>query len=282
LPTFPAKTRNLSTFAETGTYGMEVISWVQEPRRYISSGSKLDLHSSIGIKVTADAVAPAGWFLTEHSEPVDGSETLAWRLKTGARSWASGRPWHGFYAQLEEIAAEVGGGVHLCRMPLGQVCAVFVRETQVTSWVFDAKGASYEAVVVDAEGVTDGQVAWHPSGTLRVALCLDGVVQEHYSGDHGRSWGEPAVMMGGSAVAIATHPSSGVEITVVWSSGDFRAYRRMIKGGTLEDLGAIVTTDEVRGGLEFAGDAHETLVFVIDGVRRFESTTLGESWVEVS
>jgi hypothetical protein len=282
VPTFPAKTRNLSTFGYTGTYGMEVLSWVQEPRRYIASGSKLDLHDPSGTKVTADALAPAGWFLTEHSEPVDGSEGLTWRLKTGARSWASGRPWHGFYAQLEEIAAEVGAGVHLCRIALGQVCAVFVRETQVTSWVFDAKGASYEAVVYDGEGVTDAQVAAHPDGTLKVALCLDGTVQEHFSGDHGRSWGEPDVLMGGAAVAIATHPSMGYEVTVVWASGDFRAYRRMHKAASYEDLGVITASDEVRGGLEFAGDAHETLVFVIDGVRRFESTDLGETWVEVS
>jgi hypothetical protein len=282
VPTFPARTRNLSTFAETGTYGMEVISWVQEPRRYISSGSKLDLHNSIGTKVTADIVAPSSWFATEHSEPMDGSETLAWRLKTGARTWASGRPWHGFYAQLEEIAAVLGAGVHLCRMPLGQVCAVFVRETQVTSWVFDAKGTSYEATVVDAEGVTDAQVAWHPDGTLRVALCLDGTVQEHRSGDHGRSWGDATVLMGGSVIAIATHPSMGYEINVVWDSGDFRAYRRMHKAASYEDMGVIVTADEVRGGLEFAGDAHETLVFVIDGVRRFESTDLAETWVEIS
>jgi hypothetical protein len=47
-------------------------------------------------------------------------------------------------------------------------------------------------------------------------------------------------------------------------------------------MGVIVTADEVRGDLEFAGDAHETLVFVIDGVRRFESTDLAETWVEIS
>ena len=267
----------------TGERKMVVWAWDQEPRYLISAGEKADMYDQTGTKITSDVLAaPEPWFVTKHLAPTNGSETLDARIRTESKQWASVRVWHGYYSLLH-LLEEILGDVHLTRLPLGQVAAVFARETGLTVWVVDHKGTNYSHEVSPDVPIS-AQIAHHPSGELVVVAAFeDGQIRRYASWSLGRRWQEPEVLaFTGTQVAAAIDPLTGIEYIAAWETDGYYLFRRMSKNSDWQPRGVIVSCDECRGGLEVSNDDANRLVFVIDGVRRFSSVNGGRTWIEHS
>ncbi len=111
LAGFPFRKRD-ADWQPTGDHAQVSYSWIVEPRRHVMDGTdELHLHEPGGSAVTSAGTAPSGWTVTEHSEPVDGTELPDWELRADGVLISRQRPWDGVCAAYLVEETEEAGGV---------------------------------------------------------------------------------------------------------------------------------------------------------------------------
>lgn len=102
---FPRK--KLSTdYEETGDYGQYQYTYCQIPRRLVAN-SQIDLYNDASIWTSPSSIIVDGWVITEHSEPVDNTET-GFKIIGAAGELATVRPWWGWYSINSDQAPASG------------------------------------------------------------------------------------------------------------------------------------------------------------------------------
>jgi len=99
----PRKERD-SDWAETGSWCLDAWSWIPSKQRYVTPEMQsLDVYVS-GIKWTdAETGWPGGWNVNKHETAVDNTESAT--LKINGKEVATARPWTGYFAIYNALAA---------------------------------------------------------------------------------------------------------------------------------------------------------------------------------
>lgn len=281
LASWPRRRRNTVTWLEDGGWTQRSYIWAQMGSRYaVSSSRPVEIKGPPGddtVYTSPETGAPSGWSISRFLAPLTNSEPATWRVFHRGAYFARLKPWRGHFAVFGLDAGEKD--CHLCMWPSdGRLIALVSHGAESKVLRLFAAG-SIEALEFPGDAVV-GQIAVSPSAYL-VATTVEGAsVVRRYSVDWGENWSTPQVITSGEEVALAIDDGSGEEFAVVYDAGVYKCWSSRDQGTTWAERGTIVSDDKARGGLEFAGDGHRSLVFLLGGTRRFVSTNSGANWTE--
>ncbi|AIE83541.1 hypothetical protein [Fimbriimonas ginsengisoli] len=230
LPPFacwPRKRRDPLTWAETGSYCLEVWDMAQEDR-FIVSEAQTELYSDTGVRFTSPWPAPAGWAITRFAPKLDNTET-GWQVRRGGTVLAHVRPWHGWFC-LKGVPGDRApwhyqhndGSVYQCSVDRdGNLWARYARH-----W-WPNGGWINEQNVTTTGDVDDGCI-WASRLISRAEVAFSREITPtrydlytSYSKDRAKSWTEPVLLMSNARYPRGFPSQDGGEILawIVFDSG---------------------------------------------------------------
>ncbi len=97
---FPFRTRDKNTWDATKDYAQIVYDMCEETRPLISPVSNSAfLTKPDDTPIGSAGTAPSGWYVWNYSPVLDNTED-GWKIKSGTKTYALLRPWHGFFCAL--------------------------------------------------------------------------------------------------------------------------------------------------------------------------------------
>lgn len=196
-PTFtiPRRARN-AVWTEDGDWALESWCFSQIPRRYTSAQHPLHLddpsprlrwtNTNLGLSID-------GWWVTEHSEPVDGGELDDHIVVVNGEDVATASPWHGYFA----VVATAVGATALCYhvTPWMRHHRAFVVDDELWTGIADNSDphAWSDAMALDESsaaitGVTWASMQTQSDGLLRLFYGNGTAAYTRVSRNGGRNW----------------------------------------------------------------------------------------------
>ncbi len=206
---FPMRARNTATFAADGTFSQESWSLAQEPRRYVSAKTQLDVINPSGsVAWTAAAPSsPSAWFISEHRHAVDNNEG-PFLLRGAGKYVAEGRPWHGYFDILR--ALEWPDTANWINYDVSETRRHVIAVGDLTNNV--SVSVSQNSLSLDFVNVPSGIVAtagcvrWLVKREIGLWTAESGTIKQRISADEGATFGMATTIGAGTQVTTIVTP----------------------------------------------------------------------------
>lgn len=188
------------------------------------------------------------------------------------------------YSPPTAPSCSAGGPVHLARHPNGQMMAVFISGSDLTTKLYDFYSMNNDTPTGITGTIKGAQIAWNPFGYFSIVYSDNGTIKRIRSVDWGQNWGDSVtIVSGGINPAYAIDEKWKIEYIAIYMTDRWKLYRSDDLGATYNYIADMVTTvtNTSAAGLEVHPGASNELSFIYDDVgtiKKLYSSDQGLNW----